>query len=127
MIEIVVVTGIEDCRQKIAQTCVDLEHNGYIELENIAFANKHPHDVTHDVFKQIEKLNDGKYFIDTNSDHIINALRALKKHKRIDVYKLIHYGPSLEAEHIECEDNGEFSCYPDYFLDEWPRMLAELA
>ena len=131
--EIIVVSGIRDCVSKVAEKCVELERDGYQEISNLAFGNVHPKDIVDDVFDQVSRLNGstcftaGKYFIDTNSEHVINALRVLRKQKKIDSFKVIHYGNVDEQEIVICGDDGEFDHYPENFLDEWPNMMALLA
>lgn len=127
--EVAVVTGF--AKHLIAMDACVLKlrtESKFIELEDPAKTVTHPFDITKKVMGDFTNVvKDGKYVIRTNSDHVINALRVLRKQKKIDALKVFHFGSGSEPDIIWCGDNGEFDAYPDGFLDEWSHMMGLLA
>lgn len=128
--EIVVVTGLRKNGEAIDKQIAELKAIGYQELSNPAAVDLHPADVVDDTNCLVRfakrNLECDKFCMKTNSDHVINAMRVMKFKKELDVFKVIHYGEKGIAEEVTCEDNGEMSCYPDGFIDEWPMLLSQL-
>ena len=72
-------------------------------------------------------------FVETHSDHIINGLRIAVKNKKIAKTEtnIIHFGRGCEddlfqIDQIKIDSEGNLSKYPDDFMDEWTRQMAQL-
>lgn len=74
-------------------------------------------------------------FIETHSDHVINALRIAVKRKNYgigaDNARIIHIGRQKESNEpvvwqIRMDSNGHLSDYPPDFFEEWGNQMAQL-
>lgn len=91
--------------------------------------------------------------IETHSDHVVNGIRVGCKKRADDHLEecvkdgevsyydgvLINFFERIETigdvlpeqytlvKPIRVETSGELECYPDHFLDEWPRQMGEMA
>lgn len=126
--EIIVITGLKKHINEINKTIDDLSNKGYIFIENFAKHDDHPIDIiniTKIHFEALCRNINNKYLMYTNSDHIINYLRVLKRQSKIEKYEVIHFGLNGK-EIIECDVDGEFNKYPDNFLSMWTCLLGQL-
>lgn len=129
--EVVVVTGLNRNKSAIAKCCYTLALAGFKELNNWAEHDAHPRDITDAVENEIFCLSrlrpKSKFYLKTNSDHAINALRVLRFNGKVDVLKIKHFGLDGKEYDIDVGADGEPSSYPEGFLDEWPHMMGGLA
>lgn len=78
-------------------------------------------------------------FVETHSDHIVNGIRVAVKKQLIDKsdvkfayfnrYDIDNNGlfeQYTDIQIVKIDPNGEFSDYPDGFMDEWNNQLLEL-
>lgn len=79
------------------------------------------------------KERDLQLIVESHSDHVVNGMRiAVKKGNLAEHNALINYferengDESPVIEQIYIDKNGELSCYPEDFMDEWTKQLIEL-
>lgn len=79
------------------------------------------------------KERDVQLIVESHSDHVVNGVRiAVKKGELSEQNALINYfgrengDETPEIEQIHVDENGELSCYPEDFMDEWTKQLIEL-
>lgn len=74
-------------------------------------------------------------FIETHSDHVVNAARIAVKHRSYDLMKddvaLVHLDRTIderqpEVWQIKMDVNGNLSDYPHDFLEEWGNQMSQL-
>lgn len=131
--KVVVVTGLERNKDAMAKRCTELKLSGFKQLTNYAVVNRvdrHPHDIeraeTNEILCLHKLLPNGKFFITTNSDHIINVLRVMRNKGEIDDLEVRHFGPDGTESKVEVGPDGEPDAYPDGFLDEWKNLMRQL-
>lgn len=75
---------------------------------------------------------DIQLFIETHSDHIINALRigVLKKTVERRDARIIHFNRENTTDptpyQIKIDSKGQLSDYPQEFMDEWGIQMSQL-
>ena len=84
-----------------------------------------------DFLLRCSKQKNIQLFIETHSDHIVNAMRIAVKENRIDrtFGKIVHIARNNNEPviwQIELDKYGNLSDYPDEFLDEWGNQMAQL-
>lgn len=84
---------------------------------------------------RIAKQRGLQLFIETHSDHVINAVRIAVKHRSYDLMKddvaLVHLDRTSEdgqpeVWQIKMDVNGNLSDYPRDFLEEWGNQMSQL-
>lgn len=84
-----------------------------------------------DIIIRLAIENDNKIFIETHSDHIINAARVAVKENILNINDIGIYNFSLidgitHIDMIKILENGKLEYRPQYFLDEWDKQLSKL-
>lgn len=88
-----------------------------------------------DVLIRIAKGKNLQLFIETHSDHIINALRIAVRHRKFDVEQsdasIIHITreEGVSEPHvwsIKINDKGDFNAYPKDLQEEWGLQMIQL-
>lgn len=80
----------------------------------------------------IAKTKNLQLFIETHSDHVVNALRIAVKtslnHKDAAIIHIGRHNTTSEPEvwQIKIDKNGNLSDYPDEFMDEWSMQMSQL-
>ncbi len=75
---------------------------------------------------------DVQLFIETHSDHVINALRIAVLEKRIERHdaRIIHFTKDNDTNpityQIKIDSYGQLSDYPQEFMDEWGAQMSQL-
>ncbi len=77
---------------------------------------------------EMVESSERQIFMQTNSDHIINAIRVSIKegvisHRKV---KIFHNDTLTKITEIHIDKNGTLSEYPDGLLDEWGNQLTKL-
>lgn len=131
--KVVVVTGLERNKDAMAKRCAELKRSGFKQLTNYAVVNgvdRHPLDIeraeTNEILCLHKLLPNGKFFITTNSEHVINVLRVMRNKGEIDNLEVRHFGPDGTESKVEVGPDGEPDAYPDGFLDEWQHLMCQI-
>lgn len=85
-----------------------------------------------EVIIQISKEKKLQLFIETHSDHVINAARIAVKKQEIEFRNvgIVHIGrcednqPTIMP--IDMDENGNLTLYPDDFMEEWGNQMMQL-
>ncbi len=88
------------------------------------------HEQSHigNVLAEMVESGERQIFLQTNSDHIINAIRVSIKegvisHRKVRIF---HNDTLTKITQIYIDKNGTLSEYPDGLLDEWGNQLTKL-
>ena len=85
-----------------------------------------------EVIIHIAKEKKLQLFIETHSDHVINAARIAVKKQKID-YESVGIEHIVRGEEnqpivmpIDMDENGNLTQYPDDFMEEWGNQMMQL-
>lgn len=117
----------------IVVTALMAEQDAKIFIENPE-AHLHPGAQSRlmDFLLRMSHENNLQLFIETHSDHIINALRiavthnVLQKNDARIVYFTRSNGENPNVSQIKIDEKGGLSDYPDGFMDEWAIQMSML-
>ena len=85
-----------------------------------------------EVIIQIAKEKKLQLFVETHSDHVINAARIAVKKQNIDYGNvgIVHIGRDEKNQPIvmpiDMDENGNLTQYPDDFMEEWGNQMMQL-